>query len=494
MSHREGTTLFITLLAAFNTLLHRYTDRQDIIVGSPIANRTRAETQGLMGFFINTLALRTDLSGDPTFIELLKRVREIAFAAYAHQDLPFEKLVDELDTERSLSYTPLFQVIFVLQNFTTETLQLPGLQLSQEDTHPGTSKFDLTMQLVEFPGGIQATAEYRLLNFYGSSEVAGDASYHEVGEAEAGSVVGIGEPISNTRIYVLSREGMPVGAGEAGELMIAGESLARGYLKRAELTAERFLPDPYGEQAGARMYASGDVGSRRADGLIDYMGRRDNQVKVRGYRVELGEVEYALLSHEGVEESAVIARTEAGEVRLEGYVVVKAGEHVSGKALRRYLKGRVIEPMVPAVITAVEEMPRTASGKVDRARLPKAEVRSEEVEYRKPGDVVEEVLARIWAEVLKVEKVGVDDRFFDLGGHSLLATQIISRVRVEFDMELALRELIERPTVAELAEVIKQKQQETKEEMASIADVLEGIERLSDQDISILLGKEIRDS
>ena len=232
----------------------------------------------------------------------------------------------------------------------------------------------------------QEMKQARLLNLYGSSEVAGDASFYEVRGDEEGSIVGIGEAIANTRMYVVDEEWRLVGEGVAGELMIGGEGLARGYHKRADLTGERFVPDPYSGEEGARMYASGDVVRRRAGGGIEYIGRRDNQVKVRGHRIEMGEIESEMRGHESVEESVVVAREgEGGEVRLEGYVVKKRGKEVSGRELRKYLKERMPEQMVPGVIVVMEEMPRTASGKVDRRRLPKGEVRDEEMEREYEG-------------------------------------------------------------------------------------------------------------
>ena len=276
-----------------------------------------------------------------------------------------------------------------------------------------------------------------------------------------------------------------VGEGVAGELMIGGEGLARGYHKRADMTAERFVPDPYSGEEGARMYASGDVVRRRAGGGIEYIGRQDNQVKVRGHRIEMGEIESEMRGHESVEESVVVAREgEGGEVKLEGYVVKKRGKEVSGRELRKYLKERMPEQMIPGVIVVMEEMPRTASGKVDRSRLPKGEVRDEEMErkYEGPRNGVEEVLAGIWAEVLKLEKVGVNDNFFDLGGHSLLGTQILAWVREEFDVELPLRIMFEGATVAQMALTIVA-EDPIPGQMEKVAQILLKVAAMSDEDL-----------
>ena len=815
LTRKEGATLYMLLLAALQVVLSRWSGQRDIVVGSPIAGRTHRQTEGLLGFFLNTLVMRGDLRDNPTFRELLVRSRELSLQAYAHQDLPFEKLVAELHPERDLSRQPVFQVMFVMQNMPFSRLNLLGAELGGIADVYLTSKFDLTMyvfgglagyvydeadanglfgaleystdlfdrettdQMVqcyltlleeiaadpdrciwelpmmraeqrrqvvdewntteeEFrrdlcvhelfaeqaertpnavalvyegeelsyaeldrrsnqcaqylrglgvgpervvgvcmdrslemvvallgimkaggaylpldpgypasrlifmaadarvkalitkvhlrsgfgemageclvweeiqgaiarasksapvsgvrpdnlayviytsgstgqPKGVGAThagtvnrvqaqqkemgyevgescCQKTSLNFvdavleiwgpllnggrlviaseraaadpeellelveredvkrlitvpslagalvprehatrflagvkrwtlsgealsggllqelqkcvpgcaftnvYGSSEVAADATWFEIeaNAAESGQPVLIGRPLPNTQVYALDEEMEPAPVGVVGELYVAGAGVARGYLGRGGLTAERFVANPFGEP-GSRMYATGDRARYRADGMLEYRGRVDQQVKIRGFRIEPAEVEAALLSYEGVQQAVVIAREDGGEARLVGYVVTEAGVQApSGPELREHLKGRVPDYMIPGGWVMLAELPLTATGKVDRQKLPAPEM-GDPLRYVAPQTPTEEVLAQIWAEVLKLDQVGVEEDFFELGGHSLLATQVVTRVREGFGVELPLRVLFEGSvTVRGVAEHIEQ--------------------------------------
>ncbi len=798
LSRREGATLFMVLLAALEALLWRYGGQTDLVVGSPIANRTRREVEGLVGFFVNTLALRTDVSGDPTFCELVRRVREVALGAYQHQDLPFEKLVEELRPERSLSHHPLFQVMFVLQNAPRETLQLPGLSLSpQRMEEATTAKFDLLLSVVEGAAGLGVGLGYdadlfepstidRMLGHYeallraavrdpgarlselsllaagerrrvlrewnatsvafpersigevfeeaararpeavavvhGSerlsygelearsnqlarylrtrgvgvesrvgiclersmelvvgllgivkaggayvpldpeyprdrlellardagisviltqerlrgrlsgcgaelvsldeewgrigeegteairSEVGPEhlayvtytsgstgvpkgvevrhrgvlrllfgADYAEFGPGEAflqlapvsfdastleiwgpllhggrcvlfpgrvptpgqlgevlrregvttlwltaslynavvdeapevleglkqlliggealsvphvkkglerlpgtriingygptegttftccypipreiGDVrsIPIGRPIGNTRVYVLDERMEPLPVGVAGELFIGGDGLARGYLRRPELTAETFVPDPFGPGPGGRLYRTGDRARYLEDGRVEYLGRLDDQVKVRGYRIEPGEIEAALLGQGQVRQCAVVVREDApGDKRLVGYVVWQEGEAGRVAEVRGYLRTKLPEHMVPGALVALAELPLTPNGKVDRRALPAPEGRLERAAaYVAPASEWERAVAAVWREVLGTETVGLDDNFFELGGHSLLLVEVHRRLTTLFpEGALEVVELFEHPTVRSLA-------------------------------------------
>jgi amino acid adenylation domain-containing protein len=800
----EGATLFMLLLAAWQTLLLRYTGQDDLVVGTPIANRTRKEIEPLIGFFVNTLVLRGDLSGDPPFRELLRRVRETTLGAYAHQDLPFERLVEELQPERDLSRNPLFQVLFALQNAPEEHLELAGLKLTWQWVDSTTAKFDLMLWTheeqgeivllleyatdlfrastvermrdhlaalldgilaapdaplsalpllapaerrrilgdwndtarelppatlhglfeaqaarapervaLEFAGGrwsyaeldrrasalaaalaargvgpetrvalclergpemvaallavlkaggayvpldpaypadriayvlsdsgarvlltqerlveampsfggevmcvedvddvavagcslfpvalhaarapvepcslslayaiytsgstgrpkgvmvthgaavnflhavrerpgispddallavttlafdiallelllplsvgarvvladretaadpvaladllaasgatvMQATpATWKMLvfagwegdrslrvlsggealpgaivdllrersaavwNLYGPTETTVWSTLHPVTGSEP--VVPIGAPIANTRAYVLDAAFQPVPAGVPGGLYLAGAGVARGYLGRPELTAERFLPEPFGGEPGARMYRTGDRARWREDGVLEFLGRDDHQVKVRGFRIELGEVESALAAHPGVREAAVAALDDGtGEARLVAYVVEEDRMPEDAPELRAWLRDRLPDYMVPSLFVALDALPRTANGKTDRAALPAPEGgrAGVEAEYVEPRTAVEEALAAIWAETLHVDRVGVHDNFFELGGHSILATQAVVATRSTLQAEVPVRVLFEHPTVAELAAAI----------------------------------------
>ncbi len=793
LSRNEGVTLFMTLLAAFQTLLARYSGQEDIVIGSPIANRNFAELEPLIGFFVNTLALRGDLSGDPSFRELVARVKEVCLQAYAHQDIPFEKLVEELQPERSLSYSPIFQVLFALQNAPMRALQLPGIKLERMPIHPGTSIFDMSWFLIEVPEGLMIRAEYstdlfedatiaralqhfqrllesvvahpeqrvselailgeeerqkvlvefnateaefpsghRLHDFFEASagrvpeatalvcgmdrisygelnaranqiahylmelgaapdvlvgvflertpelltailgvlksgaayvpldpsyprdrisailedtkapivltqksltgelsgsaakiirvdddwpriaresrknpaspvkpenlayvlftsgstgrpkgvalehrsvttfvqwaqtvftpgELAGgllstsvcfDLSIFEIfvplsvggkvivvqnalflataeaknevtlintvpsamaelvrmkavpdsvktinlaGEALTESLVNevysatsverlynlygptedttystytltcrnepvtVGRPLANTQAYVLDPRGNPLPIGVPGELHLGGAGLARGYYGRPDLTAERFVPNPFAVSKNARMYKTGDLCRWLADGNLEYVGRLDNQVKLRGYRIELGEIEAVLAKHAGVRQCLVMAREdEPGMKRLVAYVVPAGGERPSEDGLREHLKQSLPDFMIPSAFVMLEAFPLTPNGKVNRKALaPPEQKKTRDEEYVAPRTPFEEAVAAIWAKVLRLERVSVHDDFFAIGGHSLLATQVISRIRQSLGYDLPLRTIFEASTVAELAKRVE---------------------------------------
>ncbi len=847
LSQEAGTTLFMTLLAAFNVLLFRYSRQEDIVIGSPIANRTRAEIEGLIGFFVNTLALRTDLSGNPSFLQLLGQIKETTLDAYDHQDLPFEKLVEELQPERALSYNPIFQVMFVLHNANGASAQLPGLTLTSLDVDTGTSKFDLALSLVEEADGLAGYLEYnvelftgetmgrfwqhfrtlllsitanaerpiaslplmdederaqvilawnettavypqipihqrfeqqaaqtpeaiaaefpnqtvtyaelnrranrlaralqkqgvgpdvkvalsverslemlvgllgilkaggayvpldptypqerlaymladsgarvlltqasllpampehqatvicldrdwetisresdknpasnvslddliyviytsgstgkpkgvalkqraianllawqlqntscgvgdktlqfttlsfdvscqeifatlasggtlvmidedlrrdperlaqlvaekqvnriflpfvalqqlaeafaaqpelvlhlrelitageqlqttppivalferlpncRLCNQYGPSETHVATAYPLPDNPKMWHALPpIGKPIANTQIYLVDPFMQPVPIGVPGELLIGGHNVARGYLNRAELTAERFVQlsvvskqysvnsnqllntDLMNTDSLNTVYRTGDLARYRADGNIEYLGRIDQQVKIRGFRIEPGEIEAVLNEHEAVRETAVLAKPDAsGHKRLIAYVVTQPGQTADPLTLRNFLKDRLPEYMVPAQVMLLDEMPLTPSGKINRRGLPEPDESARAVaqEFVAPGTAVEAVVAKVWREILSVERVGVNDNFFDLGGHSLLATQVVSRLKSSFKTNLPLRSLFESPTVAELAAeiVALEKQPGQAEKMASVLQKLRGM-------------------
>ncbi|HEX8245289.1 MAG TPA: amino acid adenylation domain-containing protein, partial [Longimicrobium sp.] len=785
LGRSAGATEFMVLLGAFKALLARYGAGDDLVVGSPAAGQTRRELEALVGCFVNTLVLRTDLSGDPGFRELLRRVRETTLGAWEHQDVPFERLVAELAPERSLSRSPLFQVMFVQENAGPKSAGFPGLEMRRGYTGSATSKFDLTLSVdddqaaleyatdlfepataermlahlervleqvaadadvrlsqLELLGGAERAlvlkewnrteAEYpaelcihqlfeaqaartpaavavvveeaeltygelneranrlahhlvrlgvgresrvgvclergiemivsllavlkaggayvpldpaypaerlaftltdsgmvalltqeslrstlpvahgmtvvsvdgaaaeiaresaepiesgatpqslayliytsgstgvpkgvaiehqsavallswaaavytaeelsavlaatsicfdlsvfeiflplslggrvivvenalalpqsaaadqvrlvntvpsamaallksdgippgvrtvnlageplraelvdalyarggieRVYDLYGPSE---DTTYSTWTLRRAGGPTTIGRPISNSRAYVLGAALRPLPVGVPGELYLGGRGLARGYLGRPGLTAERFVPDPFSGEPGARLYRTGDRARWRADGTLEYLGRLDHQVKVRGFRIELGEVEAALRRNPGVTDCVVLAREDApGDRRLVAYVV----GGVETDALRAQLRQSLPEHMVPSAFVSLDHLPLTPNGKLDRKALPAPELASAEETYVAPRTPVEEVLAGIWAEVLERERVGAVENFFELGGHSLLATRVVARVREVFGVELTVRALFDSLTVAELAEAVE---------------------------------------
>ncbi|HEX6371570.1 MAG TPA: non-ribosomal peptide synthase/polyketide synthase [Longimicrobium sp.] len=795
---RQGATPFMVLLAAFQVLLARYAGSDDVVVGSPIAGRTRREVEGLIGFFVNTLVLRTDLSGDPTFREVLGRVQGVTLDAYDHQEVPFEKLVAELQPERSLSHSPLFQVMFSIDG-APSAFQLPGTETSVMEVEHVFTRSDISLLLSRGETGWMATAHYRtelferrtmermlghlvrvleqvaddadvrisalelmdaseqarlrgwndtedgasaecvhrafearaarspdavavtfeegsltygeldgasnrmarrlaglgvgaesrvglclergvemvvgmlgvlkaggayvpldpaapaerlrgmvagcgvsvlltqarlraslpetagvrvvcvdaewpriaaesaapvdggatarslayvihtsgstgapkgvavehgalanhmawfirgfgvnagdrvlqktpigfdasvwefyapllaggelvlarhegerdpgylartvrdrgitllqlvpsvlrvlldepelaecaslrtlfcggealpgelcarvsavlpavgMVNLYGPAECCIDSSVHHCApDDHALAVVPIGRPVANTRSHVLDASLRPVPSGIPGELCIGGAQVARGYLGRAGLTAERFVPDPFAVEPGTRLYRTGDRARWRGDGTLEYLGRLDEQVKIRGVRIEPGEIEAVLRRHPGVAACAVVARDDVhGGRRLVAYVVGPA----DADALRAHLRRTLPETLVPSAFVALDALPLSRNGKLDRRALPAPEVAPGGEAYRSPRTPAEEVLAGIWAQVLGVDRVGIDQNFFELGGHSLLAMRVLSRIREVLGAELPLRALFAGPTVAELAERVEE--------------------------------------
>jgi amino acid adenylation domain-containing protein len=295
----------------------------------------------------------------------------------------------------------------------------------------------------------------RLLNMYGITETTVHATCRPMAPADLarpGSPIGF--PLADLALHLLDRAGNPVPIGVAGEICVGGAGVARGYLGRPELTAERFVPDPFAEAAaaGGRLYRSGDLGRRRPDGDVEYLGRIDLQVKVRGVRIELGEIEAALARHPGVAAAAVAAREIApGEVGLVAYCV-PAGREPATADLRAFLRATLPEVMVPAAFVALAALPLTVNGKLDRRALPAPDrLRRSGEDYREASTPLEETLAIVWRDLLGVDRVGVRDDFFELGGHSLLATRLASRLRDRLDVELSAQLVFQTPTVAGMA-------------------------------------------
>jgi amino acid adenylation domain-containing protein len=798
LARQERATLFMTLAAAFQILLHRYSGQDDIALGVPSAGRNRSEIEGLIGFFVNTLVLRGDLSGNPTFRDLLARVRAAALDAYAHQELPFDKLVEELHLPRDTSRNPLFQVMFALQKPEME-LSLAHLAVSPLSVETETAKFDLNLELCERgdqlqgsleystdlfdaetiealfdhyrnvlehvthdpdvvvsdialmgvpertkmlrtwnatrdehglndtvltlferralaspaavavqcgnvnltygaldeqssrvgrylqargagpetivgicldrsvdlvvallgvlkagaaylpldpafpperlafmvedsgarlvitdtrlrhllpastlasvvyldsgadairaavsregspveganlayvlytsgstgrPKGVQIThrslanllrsmqrepgltsndrllsvttlsfdiaglelylplvsgarlclatreqatnpaslaglideaaitmmqatpATWRMLlddgwggrpnltilcggepmtrdlaarlltraravwNMYGPTETTIWSTVERV-TADDGPV-SIGRPIANTEVYVLDRHMHPVPAGVPGELFIGGEGVARGYLNRSDLTAERFVPDPFSGRPGARLYRTGDLARFRRDGRLECLGRLDHQVKMRGFRIELGEMEAVLSSHDSVAAAVVTLRTDrVGEPRLVGYVVLVPGSPVASDGLRAYLRDRLPSYMVPSQFVVLDCLPLTPNGKVDRAALPDPQApTSANPSSGRTASATEQAMADIWADVLNVPTVGPEEDFFNLGGHSLLAVRLMSRIEKAFGRRIALATLFEARTVRQLVGTVNER-------------------------------------
>ncbi|HLO85960.1 MAG TPA: amino acid adenylation domain-containing protein, partial [Nostocaceae cyanobacterium] len=310
-------------------------------------------------------------------------------------------------------------------------------------------------ELVKNHSQLQSKAS--LFNEYGPTEGTVWSTVYNCYSSENKTQVSIGHPIVNTQIYILDSDLNPVPIGVTGEIYISGEGLARGYLNRPTTTAEKFIPHPFSQKPGMRLYKTGDLARYLSDGNIEFLGRIDNQVKIRGFRIELGEIEALLNQHPEVEESVVLAREDIpGNQRLVAYVVLQFKSNLTGKELRNFLQDKLPDFMVPSVVVLLKEFPLSPNGKVDRKALPAPEEVRVIGNFVPPRTPVEEMLTQIWAEVLQVEKVGIYDNFFELGGHSLLTTQLLAKVKETFNLEISLRSLLEQPTVAGLAENIDQ--------------------------------------
>ncbi len=302
-------------------------------------------------------------------------------------------------------------------------------------------------------------ARPQLVNMYGITETTVHVTYRPIVRSDLETCAGsspIGRPIPDLRFYLLDRNMQPVPPGVVGEIYVGGEGVARGYLFRPALTAERFVVDPFASEPGARLYRSGDLARRRRDGEIEYQGRADRQVKIRGFRIELGEIEAALARQPELREAAVVALADPhGDTRLAAYLVARNGQTPSSADLRARLKQGLPDYMVPSAFVVLDALPLTPNGKLDVDSLPSPQWGAgSDAEYVAPSTPTEEAVAAIWGEVLGIEKVGVRSDFFALGGHSLLAAQVVSRLRQAFPAEIPLRSLFESPTVAGLAERI----------------------------------------
>ncbi len=324
----------------------------------------------------------------------------------------------------------------------------------------------------------------RIVNHYGPTETTVGSLTFNVDEENNSSTVPIGRPIANTRCYILDRRQRPVVPGVIGELYIGGAGVAAGYLNQPAETATRFVQDPFAAEYGSRMYRTGDLARYLSDGNVEFLGRADHQVKVRGHRVELGEIEAVLAAHDGVRQAIVtVSRDESNDLHIVAYLV---GAPVAHDELRAALRKKLPDYMLPSAFVFLKALPLTPNGKVDRAALPapgdaRAGVQSDFVAPRTP---VEEKMASLWAGLLKVKAVGVYDNFFDLGGHSLLATQVVSRMRKEFQAEISLRSLFESPTVASMAEKIERATAD------DTARLLAELDQLSDDEAARLLALE----
>ena len=335
--------------------------------------------------------------------------------------------------------------------------------------------------------------EAELQNTYGPTEASIDVTYFICKRDANHRSVPLGRPISNIQIYILDADLQPVPVGVFGELHISGVGLARGYLNRPELTAERFIPNPFSAVAGSRLYKTGDLVRYLPDGNIEYLGRSDHQVKIRGFRIELGETEAVLKEHPGVREAIVaIKNDQMGEKRLVAYVVARHRNEPTPEELRSFSEKKLPDYMIPSNFVRLDVLPLTSGQKVDRRALPDPDWSRSALQiiFVAPRSPLEQTVVQIWTEVLKVDRIGIHDNFFHLGGHSLLATQVISRMNHTFQVEVPLRSLFENPTVGGLAEIVLKQRNEVAwdEEMLRKLSESEG---LSDEEKERLLSDQM---
>ncbi len=335
---------------------------------------------------------------------------------------------------------------------------------------------------------IRATgADCRIVNHYGPTEATVGCLTYQVTDrgTTASRTVPVGRPIDNAEAFVLDAAMNPVPVGVAGELYVGGTGVAREYVRQPAETAERFVPNQFSNGAQARLYRTGDRVRHHPAGEIEFLGRVDDQVKIRGFRIEPGEAQSALAAHPGVREAFVAVREDSpGDSRLVAYVVPERGAAVPPDDLRTWLKARLPDYMIPSAFVALNSLPLTPNGKVDRAALPAPELAGAGREYVPPATRSEETVARIWAEVLRIERVGSTDNFFELGGHSLLVTQVVSRMRKAFQRDLPIRWVFESPTVAELAA------RTAAADDADVSSILDELENLPDEQDAQEVGHE----
>jgi non-ribosomal peptide synthetase component F len=334
----------------------------------------------------------------------------------------------------------------------------------------------------------------RLLNTYGPTETTIAVTVCDLSTyapALIEKISPIGRPYPNTEVYVLDSKLQPVPIGIPGELHIGGPGVARGYLNRADLTSQKFISNPCSDNPAGRLYKTGDIVRYHDDGHLEFLGRADNQIKIRGFRVELEEIERAIRSHEAVENCVVIA-TGGDDKRLVAYLITTDGSREAISDLRNVLKTKLPSYMVPATFEVIDEFPLTSSGKINRRALPEPQFNRaiSDATVDLPGTPLEEMLLEAWREVLKVDQIGVNENFFDLGGHSLLAARLVSNIRAIFDVELNMVDIFEAPTISSLAEMLYPRVAQTESD-SDLAKLIEELAGLSEEEAQMRLEREL---
>lgn len=344
---------------------------------------------------------------------------------------------------------------------------------------------------------LQAAGTCRIINGYGPTEnTTFTTTFWVQDESRLDSTTPIGKPIDQTQVYILDSNLRPTPIGVPGELYAGGDGLARGYLRQPELTAERFIPNPFARQPGERLYRTGDWAKYCPDGTIEFLGRKDDQVKIRGFRIELGEIETTLMEHPQVRQAAAVAWEDnhSAEKRLAVYVACNPGADITAQALHAYLREHLPEYMLPSAVILLDELPLSANGKVDRKALPKPHFELRQtVRGERPLSSLEKAVLSIWAETLKVDHLGVDDNFFDLGGHSLTAIRLAARISEVFDIELPLRVIFEAPTPVAFSAALLNAADDANQ-LTRIAEMYQQLASLSDEEAEDMISRRTKSS
>ena len=417
-----------------------------------------------------------DVSGWEFWWPLLTGARLVFARPGGHRESAYLAALIQQQQITTLHFVPPMLQVFLAEPAARQCRSLRRVICSGE-----ALPYDLQQRFFDvFP-------DVELHNLYGPTEAAIDVTFWRCDPNSLRKSVPIGRPIANTQTYVLDAAMQPTPIGVPGELYLGGVNLARGYLNRPDLTAEKFVPDPFSGKPAARLYKTGDLVRYCPDGALEYLGRLDHQVKIRGFRIELGEIETALATHPAIREVVVLAREDQpGDKRLAAYLVAAQPPAPTTQELRQFLQATLPEYMIPAAFVFLDAMPLNPNGKIERRALPIPELAGAVEHYVAPRTPTEQILADIWAEILGMERVGIHENFFELGGHSLMATQAISRIREQFGVELPLRVLFEVEDIAALADVLVDKQLEGVDAQ-TLESLLAETEGLSDDEMARLL-------
>lgn len=497
----QNLTPFILFQTAFRTMLYRFSGLADLPMGTAAAGRDSEEVERLIGFFINNVVLRCPLQPERSVSDNLAQVKENTMEAFSRQELPFDQVVEAVNPRRDTSFSPLFQVMTVYLSHESEPTTFDGLQSKSVRVEVERSMYDLVLHmesrkvqqsrqlegLISFNPALfrRATIESFVDAFPHILRAFLDQFESPLGQVAAGfdlekkhlyyvdpvivtpavekddarssgpKGVAIGRANRNYQIYLLDAYQNPVPRGVPGEICISGSSQARGYLGKAAMTAEKFVPNPFSFVPGSRMYRTGDLGVWNEDGVVVFLGRIDSQVKIRGFRIELGEIETVLKANPSVKDALVTApKTASGDRLLAAYIIPEGEQAGRADMLREWVVEHLPEYMVPSGFTFLDVWPLNANGKIDRKKLPEPDFSAEG--GGECGSETEREMAVLWSELLGRTGIGPRDNFFELGGHSLLSMKVLGRVSQQWQVELPPQTIFENPVLGDFCRVVDQ--------------------------------------